>query len=477
MVPISFIGQLFMTELANSRVATYVYAYMVSLYGVKFPFLHCIGQAEEPRIVVSPTSHCANQTSFLSLTCIAYVGQQATYQPTTITWYNGVNEQLSNNSQVTIYSNVVMIDSLVFIESTLEANVVYSHLTGQSSCVVSNTIGQDRASWVLMYDIQPPVTVTMKPANQIVNYTGVVRMNCLALIHQEAENDTVITWWGEFGQITNDTETTIYTNRITSGDLIFVESVLEVCSVNYMHLGRLACVAENAFGRDVANWTIEPPVRYPQPRLTLTQSNVRLSYGGMINVSCNASVGPQEAYNIDSSDIMWLDAYGQQIMPIDNQINVYQTVNTVGNNVFVTLTLGINSISANHVGDLECAVESIFGTDSATFTVQTYEILTSPELMITPLNRTVDCRSRATLTCIITAFPIPDVQWYFNGIYVDTSASDNVNVNHYYGSLIGLNFTETYLDVCDFNDENVGYYSCSALNVLGNYTSNPSKLS
>ena len=429
-----------------------------------------------PSIVVSPSYHCANQTSFLSWTCIAYVGQQANYQPTTITWYNGAYEQLSNNSQVTIYSNVVVIDGLVFIESTLEANIVYSHLTGESSCVVSNTMGQDRASWILMYYIPPPVTVIMKPANQVANYTGAVRMTCLALINQEQDNDTAITWWGEFGQITNDTETTIYTNRVTSDGSVFVESLLEVCYVNYIHIGMLACVAENVFGRDIANWTVEPPIRYPPPRLTLTPSNALLSYGGTVNVSCNANVGPQAAYDIDPPDIMWMDIYGQQIMNIDGQINMYRTVDTIGGNVFVTITLGINSIGINHVGDLQCVVSSILGTDSASFTVQTYEILTTPELLMTPLNKTVDCRSRATLTCVITAFPVPDVQWYFNGAYVNTTASDNVNINHIYGSAVGLNFTETYLDVCDFNDENVGSYWCSASNTLGNYTSIPSKL-
>lgn len=378
---------------------------------------------------------------------------------------------------MTIYSNVVTVNGLVFIESTLEASVVYSHLTGESSCVVSNAIGEDRASWLLMYYTPPPVTVMMKPTNQVANYTGVVRMTCVALVQREQDNDTAITWWGEFGQITNDTEVVIYTNRVAYYEpLVFIESLLEVCYVNYMHLGRLACVAENAFGRDIANWTVEPPIRYPPPRLTITPSSARLSYGGTVNASCSANVGPQAAYNIDPAEIMWVDIYGRQLMPIDNQIDVYRRMDTVGGNVILTLTLGINSIGVNHVGDLQCVVSSVFGIDSATFTVQTYEILTTPELLLTPLNRTVDCRSRATLTCVITAFPVPDVQWYFNGAYVDTTASENVNVNHNYISSLGLNFTETYIDVCDFNDENVGSYWCSASNVLGNYTSVPSKL-
>ena len=425
---------------------------------------------------MSPSYHCANQTSSLSWTCIAYVGQEETYQPTSITWYNGANEELANSSQVTIYSNVVVIDGFVFIESTLEASIVHSHLTGQSSCSVSNAMGEDRASWTLIYDIMPPVTIIVKPASQIVNYTSTLRMTCLALVQQEVANDTFITWWGEFGQIANNTgseTTTIYSSRVWSEDMLFIESTLEICSVNYLHLGDLSCVAENALGRDVANWIVEPPVEYLPPQLSISQTSVRLNYGGMINVSCNASVGSEEAYDIDPSEIEWLDANGQKIMSISNQININTITSTDGGTIFMMSMLEIDSIEPQHVGNLQCVVKNIFGRDSANLTVQIYEILTSPELIITPLNQSVDCRSRVTITCAINAFPIPEVQWYFNSGNVDSGASDNVFINHYYGSLIGLNYTETYLDICDFGDVNVGYYWCSALNFLGNYTSDP----
>ena len=399
-----------------------------------------------------------------------------TYEPTSVLWYDGSGEQLTNNSWVTIYSNIVEMDGMVFIESTLEATSIYSHLSGQSSCMVTNTRGQDSVTWILTYDIQPPVTITIKPASQIVNYTATIRMTCLALISQEAANDTMITWWGDFGQLTSSTNsgTTICTNRIISGDLTFVESTLEVSSVNYFHLGRLSCVAENSLGRDIANWTLAPPVKYPAPRITIAESgNVRVSYGGTVNVSCNVSVGTTEAYGIGPPDITWLDTSSQEITSAVNDISVYKTTSIIGNNVFVTSVLVISRIGPEHVGDFECVVTSDFGRDNAIVTIQTYEILTSPELIFTPLNRTVDCRTRVTVTCLISAFPTPEVKWYFNGNSVYNNATDNVNILQYYGSTIGLNFTETYLDICDFNGENVGYYWCSALNVLGNYTSDP----
>ena len=240
-----------------------------------------------------------------------------------------------------------------------------------------------------------------------------------------------------------------------------------------MHLGELSCVAENALGRDVAYWMLEPPIKYLPPRLSISQTNVLLSYGGMINASCNVSIGPQEAYDIDPSEIEWLDANGAQISTNPGEINIYTMTSNIGGNIFTTSMLQIERIGPQHVGNLECVVKGIFGTDSANITVQIYEVLTSPELIMIPHNQTVDCRSRLTITCVINAFPVPQVQWYFNSANIDNSASDNVYINDFYGSTIGLNFTETYMDICDFSDDNIGYYWCSASNILGNYTSDP----
>ena len=377
---------------------------------------------------------------------------------------------------MTIYSKVVVIEGLVFIESTLEASSVYSHLSGEASCSVTNNRGQDHASWILMYDIQPPVIINIKPSSQIANYTSTIRMTCLALVNREVANDTTFTWWGEYGQITNntDSDTSVYINRITSGDLLFVESVLEVCNVKYVHLGRLSCVAVNRLGRDIANWTVEPPIKYPPPRVSFPQNTVRVSYGGMVNASCNVSIGPTEAYTIDSTDVVWLDMDGLEISPAENEINTRRITTTIGNSVFVTLFLEISRVGLQHVGTYyECVARSVFGRDRGTLTIETYETLTSPEVLTMPLNQTVDCRSRVTLTCTISAFPMPLVQWYFNGAPVNGSITDSVNILQLQGNAVGLNFTETYLDICDFNDDSIGYYWCSALNILGNYSSDP----
>ena len=87
-----------------------------------------------PQIILSPAPTVqANWTTPLRISCIAYLGREATYQPTSFAWYNGLNEQIINGPQVTINTTTTVIEGHVFIESVLSACQVYSDLIGQSS--------------------------------------------------------------------------------------------------------------------------------------------------------------------------------------------------------------------------------------------------------------------------------------------------------------------------------------------------------
>ena len=297
------------------------------------------------------------------MTCVAYLGREATYRPTSITWYNELNEQIINSSQVTINSSITIIEGHVFMESVLVACTVYSDLIGQSSCVVNNIGGEDSATWSTAYDIEPPVVITTKPANQIVDYYTNLPMTCLALVHQEETNDTDITWWGESGQIVDTTETLIYTSRVWVENTLFVESTLVVCGVQYEHFGRISCIVENSLGRDIVKWRIDPPTDHLPPLIILS-----------------------------------------------------------------------------------------------------------------PVNQNADCRGRVTMTCVVNAFPSADIWWTLNDTYMDDQTSGGINVISNDETIFGLNFTEAFLEVCNFNDDKVGYYRCSASNIFGNYTSDPGEI-
>ena len=360
------------------------------------------------------------------------------------------------------------------MELFLEACTVYSDLIGEISCAVSNVGGEDYARWNITYDIAPPVIIVDKPSSQVVNYTSTLQMNCTAVVLRGVASDTTFTWWAGSDQIYNSTMTTIYTRRMRNGNTLYVESMLTISSVSYLHLGEFSCGAENSLGRDVVRWTVTTPIEIPGPNITITPTSTPVYFGGTVSATCTANVGSQRSYNIDPSMIMWLDAYDNPIWPATNQIYINNSMSVVDGNVVLESTLVISNIDVEHVGYLDCRIENAFGADYASIYVDTYEELTAPQILVSPVNQTVDCRSRVTLVCIINAFPSADIWWAFNDVYIDTQATDNANILESGVSRFGLNFSESYFDICEIQQS--GHYKCIASNSLGNVTSSPGEL-
>ena len=426
-------------------------------------------------MIASPTSQRVNRTSPLRMTCIAYLGSETLQQPTSLTWYTETNEIVRNSTQVNIYSKLIVRHGLVFMESILEACNVYSDLIGQLSCRVSNVGGEDNARWNITYDVLPPVIVIDKPRSQVVNYTSTLQMNCTALVIRETASDSNITWWVESNQVYNSSEATIYTRRVRNGNMLYVQSTLTISSVSYLHLGEFSCRAENSLGRDAVMWTITTPVEYPAPNVTMTPTTTLVSFGDTVSATCTANVGPQRAYNIDPSTIVWQDIYRKPIRPEMNQVYTNNSMTIVDDNIILESTLFISSIDFQHVGYLACQVDNAFGTDYATIYVDTYETLAAPRLLFSPVNQTVDCIGRVSMVCIVNAFPTPDIWWTYNDVYIDAIASNKFNIIESRVSRYGLNFSESYFDICAV--EEVGNYKCIVSNALGNVTSRPGKIS
>lgn len=426
-----------------------------------------------PRIIAAPASQQVNYTSPLRMICVAYVGSDTERPPDSLAWFTERNELITNSSQITIYNTVLMRQGQVFVESILEACSVNSYLIGQLSCRVSSVGGEDNARWNITYDIAPPVIIVNKPMSQVVDYTTTLRMNCTALVLNEIASDSNITWWVGTNPVYNSTGTTIYTRRERNGNMLYIQSMLTISSVSYLYLGEFTCRAENSLGRDIAWWTITTPIEYPAPSLTVTPTTTLVNFRDTVSARCTVNVGPQAAYNVDPSTIMWLDAYENAIQPTTNQIDITNSMSVVDGNVVLESTLLINSIDFQHVGYLVCQVENAFGADYATIYVDTYETLTAPQLLVAPANQSVDCSSRVTLACIVNAFPTPDIWWTFNDVYIDNVTSSDFNILESGVNGFRLNFSESYLDICEF--EQIGYYKCIASNTLGNITSNPGK--
>ena len=61
-----------------------------------------------------------------------------------------------------------------------------------------------------------------------------------------------ITWSRGGTVLSNDSRITIYEELVTENGVIFVQSIIEVCSAEVSDAGQYSCFTENAFGNDTA---------------------------------------------------------------------------------------------------------------------------------------------------------------------------------------------------------------------------------
>ena len=81
-------------------------------------------------------------------------------------------------------------------------------------------------------------------------------------------------------------------------------------------------------------------------------------------------------------------------------------------------------------------------------------------------NKTTNETQSVNFTCEATGKPVPNVSWYFNGIMINVS--DNSNKYMIISKSLNITTTENTLTVYNVTSSDVGTYSCSTTNVLGN---------
>ena len=94
-------------------------------------------------MVISPVNSSVEAGSTVILTCVGY-GDPAV----SVTW-NMEDVQLDNNSQITIYEELVTENGIVLVQSNLVICSVDETDSGQYSCVVSNVLGNTSVNFDL----------------------------------------------------------------------------------------------------------------------------------------------------------------------------------------------------------------------------------------------------------------------------------------------------------------------------------------
>ena len=215
------------------------------------------------------------------------------------------------------------------------------------------------------------------------------------------------------------------------------------------------------------------------PQLVITPNDQYLFHTDPLRLTCVASAGSEVSYGSDPTTIVWIDADGQLVLPSDTQdqsrIRISQRVDTIEGIVFIESTLEICSANYEHYGRMSCIARRAVGEDRASWSVTPLD-LSAPQMVISPRDSVVECKSEVTLTCTTYADPLADITWMFNGTALSDGADDQVGIYQRNQELLGRVFTESFLKVCSFNTKNIGNYQCTTTNPIDTATSSPGRV-
>ena len=98
------------------------------------------------------------------------------------------------------------------------------------------------------------------------------------------------------------------------------------------------------------------------------------------------------------------------------------------------------------------------GTLSFTFN------LVQSEIVVGLIDHVINETYPAVFTCHATGEPVPDINWYFNGVMINVS-----DTNKYMIMSTSINTTtiENTLTVYNVTSSDVGTYTCIASNIIG----------
>ena len=90
----------------------------------------------------------------------------------------------------------------------------------------------------------------------------------------------------------------------------------------------------------------------------------------------------------------------------------------------------------------------------------------TPSIPILINNEIRNQSQNVTFLCQAVGEPVPDINWYFNGVIVNVS--DNSSKYMIMSRSLNITATENTLTVYNVISSDVGTYTCNATNVVGN---------
>lgn len=209
------------------------------------------------------------------------------------------------------------------------------------------------------------------------------------------------------------------------------------------------------------------------PSLVITPTSYSVDYGTTVLMTCVAYLGP-DTEDHSSAAISWTDPAGQALSnDSDSLVTIYSETQTQNGLVFLESILEICSVGVSHSGQFSCRAANSIGNDSFSWNISFTEEITVPQLVITPVNQDVSYGDTVLMACVASGFPQPEITWSRNGVLLDPASSDLITVYTETVSEVGLNFTESILEICGVGIDDIGSFVCTATSDAGTATSAP----
>ena len=184
-------------------------------------------------------------------------------------------------------------------------------------------------------------------------------------------------------------------------------------------------------------------------------------------MTCVAYLGP-DSEDHSATTLTWMGPSGQQLINDSaSLVTVYTETVSQNGQIFLESILEICSMGLSGVGEYTCRASNTVGDDTFRWNISFTEEIVAPQLIATPVSQDVNYGHTVLMACVANGYPEPEIIWSRNGQVLDPDSSDLVNVYTQVVTEMGLNFTESILEICGVGADDIGSFMCIATSDVG----------
>ncbi|XP_063600047.1 hemicentin-1-like [Penaeus indicus] len=270
--------------------------------------------------------------------------------------------------------------------------------SGLYSCITSNAAGT--AEYVFDVDVLAPPSLSYQPKTQ---HTVLVNRALSLDCPVEGNPEPEIKWFMDDQPVNAKGQFVRLTSQARQLHLLRVLSSSE---------GRVTCLATNAVGSLVTNYTLDvlsPPVITPTP----ATKKVRAREGDSVTLTCRTRGHPRP-------QVAWVGDQGK-VLTEEEMARSGFDLQEEGE------SLVIKKVDGAHEGRYTCIASNTAGSAEETFNLQ---VLLPPVIQVPEQGAVLGVvqGSSVTLTCIVDARPPATLSWQKNGQTLDSSRDPFLHV-------------------------------------------------